>query len=68
MRQLRPDRKRQFKAALALRGMTARQWAENEGITRQHLNNTLNDETVSRPLTEKIKAFIAEVGSKVLAA
>lgn len=68
MRQIRPDRKRKFKAALALTGLTAQQWAEKEGITRQHLNATLNDENESKPLTEKIDAFIAEVGAKVLAA
>lgn len=68
MRSIRPDRKRRFKAALALAGLTAQQWAEKEEITRQHLNATLNDESESRPLTEKIDAFIAEVGAKVLAA
>jgi hypothetical protein len=68
MRQIRPDRKRKFKAALALIGLTQQQWAEKEGITRQHLNATLNDESVSKPLTEKIDAFIADVEAKVLAA
>lgn len=67
MRQIRPDRKRKFKAALALAGLTAQQWAEKEGVTRQHLNSTLNDESESKPLTEKIDAFIVEVGERVAA-
>lgn len=67
MRQIRPDRKRKFKAALALVGLTQQQWAVQEGITRQHLNATLNDESESKPLTEKIDAFIVEVGQKVAA-
>lgn len=67
MRRIVPDRKRRFKSALALVGLTQQEWAKQEGITRQHLNNTLNDETVSRPLTEKIDAFIAEVDSRVAA-
>lgn len=68
MRQIRPDRKRKFKAALALAGITAQQWAEKEGITRQHLNSTLNNESESKPLTEKIDAFIADVEARVMAA
>lgn len=65
MRPFRPDRKRKFKAALALEGLTQQQWAEREGVTRQHLNATLNDETESKPLTEKIDAFIADIEAKV---
>ena len=68
MRQIRPDRKRKFKAALALAGLTAQQWAEKERITRQHLNATLNNESESKPLTEKIDGFIADVERKVLVA
>jgi hypothetical protein len=65
MRQFRPDRKRKFKAALALTGLTAQQWAEQESVTRQHLNATLRDPGESKPLTEKIDAFIADVEAKV---
>ena len=68
MRQIRPDRKRKFKAALALAGLTASQWADKESVTRQHLNATLNNESESKPLTEKIDAFIADVNARVLAA
>lgn len=65
MRPIRPNRKRKFKAALALVGLTQQQWAVKESVTRQHLNATLNDESESKPLTEKIDAFIADVEAKV---
>ena len=67
MRSFRPDRKRKFKAALALVGLTASEWAAKESVTRQHLNATLNDESESKPLTEKIDAFIEEVEVKAKA-
>jgi hypothetical protein len=53
-------RKARFQAALALAGMTAEQWAENEGVTGGHLSNVLNEKRESGSLTEKVDAFIAK--------
>jgi hypothetical protein len=50
-----------------LAGLTAQQWAEKESVTRQHLNATLNDESQSKPLTEKIDAFIEQIEEKTRA-
>ena len=67
MKKLRPDRKARFKAALALRGMGMEQWAKSEGVTRQHLNATLNDPTESAALVEKIDAFILDTDVRMTA-
>lgn len=67
MRPIRPSRKARFKAALALAGINQRDWAKTAGITRQHLNDTLNDKTVSAPLTQKVDDFIADVEQSVRA-
>jgi hypothetical protein len=63
MRKLHPDRKARFKAALALAKIGVEEWAKEAGITRQHLNATLNDKRQSGTLIEKVDAFIAEVES-----
>jgi hypothetical protein len=68
MRKLRPDRKARFKAALALRGIGVEEWANGEGVTRQHLNATLNKQRESGSLIDKVDAFIAAVESEQRAA
>lgn len=51
-------RRKRFKAALALAGLTLAKWADKEGVTRQHVNEVLKGERVSAPLNEKIDRFI----------
>lgn len=68
MRKLRPDRKARFKAALALADIGVDEWAKSAGVTRQHLNATLNAKRESGSLIEKVDAFIADVEAKVMAA
>lgn len=67
MPRIQPTRKARFKAALAFANMTQAQWAENEGITPEHLNAVISDKQVreSKSLEEKIDAFIADVAAKV---
>ena len=60
-------RRKRFRAALALAGMSLTKWAELEGVTRQHLNEVLNGKRVSAPLNEKIEAFTKQHLSKVAA-
>lgn len=67
MRKIRPNRKARFKAALALLGMGVDEWAKGEGVTRQHVNATLNDPTESAALIQKIDAFIADVDARLVA-
>lgn len=52
------SRKKLFRAALALTGMTATQWATEQGITLAHLSQVLDEKRESGRLTEKIDAFI----------
>lgn len=56
----KPSRKALFRAALAIAGVTAKQWAESEGITGGWLSMVLNGREESITLTEKIDAFIAK--------
>lgn len=55
-----PSRKQLFRAALAIAGLTAGQWAEQESLTPEHLSRVLNSRRASGALIEKIDAFIAE--------
>jgi hypothetical protein len=52
------SRKRRFRAALALAGMTARQWAAEQGVTDNHVHMVLAGTRESASLTEKVDAFI----------
>ena len=54
------SRKAQFRAALALAGLTQESWAVREGITPQWLSVVLNEKEESGALNEKIDAFTAE--------
>lgn len=58
------SRKQLFKAALALAGMTAAQWADAEGITASYLSAVLAGRMTSQRLTDKIDAFIERMLSK----
>lgn len=51
-------RKKAFKAALALAGVTAKDWAAQRNVTPVHLHYVLNAARVSAPLNAEIDAFI----------
>lgn len=57
------ERKQAFKAALALRGMTRKQFAETRGVTPEHLDAVVREAPgrVSAPLLAAVDAFITEV-------
>lgn len=57
MPKTRNARKARFRAALALAGLTAEEWAERNGITPGHLSQVLAGKRESRALTEKIDEF-----------
>lgn len=52
------SRKKLFRAALGIAGMTARQWAELNGVTDGHVSHVLAGDRESASLTEKMDEFI----------
>lgn len=54
----KPSRKQMFRAALAITGLTATQWAQKQGITLGHLSQVLTGERESASLTAKVDSFI----------
>jgi hypothetical protein len=50
-------RKSRFRAALALAGLTATEWAEANDVTQAHLSQVLDGKRESRSLMEKVEAF-----------
>ena len=55
-----PSRQQLFRAALAIAGITGTQWAEEQGVTRQHVWQVLAGVRESKTLTEAVDAFIAK--------
>lgn len=57
------QRKHAFKAALALRGMTRKQFAESREVTPEHLDAVVRElpGRTSAPLLAAVDAFIADV-------
>lgn len=53
-------RKAQFRAALAVAGKTAQEWAADHGVTVTHLNYVLAGERESPRLNAALDAFIRE--------
>jgi predicted transcriptional regulator len=53
-------KRKAFRAALALAGLTQTKWAELEGITQEHVSLVLSGKRDSARLIEKIDAFIAK--------
>lgn len=51
-------RKQLFNAALAIAGLTAKQWGEREGVTSGHLSMILADKRANDGIARKIDAFI----------
>jgi transcriptional regulator with XRE-family HTH domain len=60
MPKAKASRKQLFRAALAVEGLTAAQFAARVGVTPYHLSVVLNDKRDSRRLTDKIDAFVRE--------
>lgn len=58
MKRTKPTRKPLFRAALAIAGLTAEQWAAMEGVTAGHVSQVLSGKRESRTLTDKIDAFV----------
>lgn len=54
----RPIRNRQFRAALALAGITQQEWAAQQGLTPGHVSRVLSGERESSRLMDKIDDFI----------
>jgi hypothetical protein len=53
-------RRKAFRAALALAGTTARAFADQQGVTPEHLSYVLNGQRESRRLMDEVDAFIAK--------
>lgn len=51
------SRKARFRAALALAGITAEEWAEQHGVTPGHLSRVLTGKRDSKGLLDKIDQF-----------
>jgi predicted transcriptional regulator len=60
MRDTTETRRAQFRAALALAGLTVDAFCERQQITKSHLYPVLRGERASMRLTAAIDAFIAE--------
>lgn len=66
MAQTRTSRKQLFRAALAIAGLTAREWADREGTSESYLSLVLNGKRESEALTMKIEAFAQKEMEKEL--
>lgn len=56
-----PERRRKrFRGALALAGLTIGQWAEQEGVSYGHLYQVLSGRRESASLVARVDAFSAE--------
>lgn len=53
----KPSRKQQFRAALALAGLTAKEWADREGIDETYLSRVLNEQRTNEAIIAKVDAF-----------
>jgi hypothetical protein len=60
MPKAKTSRKQLFRAALAIAGLSAGEWAEQQGITPQWLSMVLNSKADSITLNKKIDAFVKE--------
>lgn len=52
------ERKKQFKAALALAGLKQKDWLEQQGVSDTHLNAVFKGERDSNRLDQAIDALI----------
>lgn len=53
-----PTRKARFRAALALAGITAKEWCQQQGYSENHMYLFLAGRRDSLTLTQKMDAFI----------
>jgi len=57
----RDDKKRKaFRAALALAGLTQTRWAEQRGVTPEHVSLVLSGKRESNRLMQEVNAFIGK--------
>lgn len=54
----KPSRKQLFRAALALAGIDAEQFAAQAGVTGGHVSQVLDGKRESKTLTDKVDAFV----------
>lgn len=66
MPKIKNTRKSRFQSALIRCGMTQAEWAQANGMVREHLNRVLNGHFDSKGVLEKIDAFISDVEAKVV--
>lgn len=59
------NRKKRFRIALAVAGLTATAWAEQNQVDPTYLSRFLGGKTTSAPLGEKIELFIARQTRKL---
>jgi hypothetical protein len=60
MPKAKTSRKQLFKAALAIAGLTAAEWASGEDLTPEHVSMVLNGKRESARLIEKVDAFVRQ--------
>ena len=60
MPKVKTSRKQLFRAALAIKGLTAGQFAATLDVTPEHLSLVLHGKRESKRLTDKIDAFVRE--------
>ena len=58
MPKAKTTRKQLFRAALAVAGLTAEQWAVREGTTSGHLSMLLAEKRKNERITGRVDAFI----------
>ncbi len=68
MPKVKTSRKQLFRAALAITGQTAAEWAEANDLTAQHVSHVLNGRRESMRLIGKIDEFVAKhIGNRTTA-
>jgi transcriptional regulator with XRE-family HTH domain len=59
-------RRKTFRAALALAGMTQAQWAEAQGVTEGHLSHVLNKRRISKKLLKAVEDFTRDTFNRAI--
>lgn len=67
MTKAQASRKRLFRAALAIAGMTAEQWGQKEGVTSGHLSMILAGKRTNEDIEARIEAFTTKHLSRTVA-
>lgn len=59
-------RRKAFRAALALDGMTQEEWAQRDGISGGHLTHCLFGRRKSKVLFDRIDKYVRETFNRIL--